>query len=364
MRILYAIQGTGNGHLARATEIVPHLQRMAETDILISGIQGDIQVPFPVKYRFYGISFIFGMNGGVDLWKTLIRLRFIRFVKDIFSLPLYEYDLILCDFEPVSAWACKVRFRKCIGISHQNAVIHPKAPKPSGRGRWLGRLILKNYAPVSEKYGFHFKSISENIFTPVIRFSIREVESTSQGHYTVYLPSYSNEEIEKALHTFQEIRWEVFSKHNKAEYVSGNIRFRPVSLDGFTKSFVACKGILCNAGFETPAEAIHLGKKLCVIPMKNQYEQQCNAEFLKDLGITVLSQLNSDNLEKLRNWLNNEEKLQINFPDHTSKILNTIINKEEYSGKENWIKVLPEFKMYYRRMKQYFQYYIGSWMRI
>jgi hypothetical protein len=34
---------------------------------------------------------------------------------------------------------------------------------------------------------------------------------------------------------------------------------------------------LCNAGFETPAEALFMDKKLFVIPIHNQYEQECNA---------------------------------------------------------------------------------------
>ena len=67
MKILYAIQGTGNGHLSRATEIVPILKSMAHTDVLVSGTQADLNVPFPIDYRFKGISFIIGKNGGVDL---------------------------------------------------------------------------------------------------------------------------------------------------------------------------------------------------------------------------------------------------------------------------------------------------------
>ena len=39
MKILYGIQGTGNGHLSRAEEIVPILKKMAHVDVLISGNQ-------------------------------------------------------------------------------------------------------------------------------------------------------------------------------------------------------------------------------------------------------------------------------------------------------------------------------------
>ena len=63
MKILFAIQGTGNGHLSRARDIYPELARYGEVDVLISGIQADVDVPFPVRYRKYGMSFIFGKRG-------------------------------------------------------------------------------------------------------------------------------------------------------------------------------------------------------------------------------------------------------------------------------------------------------------
>ncbi len=67
MKILYAIQGTGNGHLSRAREIIPILQRKGQLDLLISGTQADVELPYPVKYRFKGLCFIFGKKGGVDV---------------------------------------------------------------------------------------------------------------------------------------------------------------------------------------------------------------------------------------------------------------------------------------------------------
>ena len=330
MRILYAIQGTGNGHLARATEVIPQLYKLAETDILVSGTQGDIQLPFPVKYKFYGISFMFGIHGGVDLRKTLFKFRFLRFIKDIYKLPVNDYDIILCDFEPVTAWACKLKRKKCIGISHQNAVLHPDAPKPK-KPSWIGKFVLKYYAPVAEKYGFHFESIGKTIFTPVIRPAIRNANPKNIGHYVVYLPSYSNEEIEDVLLAFPQIQWEVFSKHSKKTYRSENVLFQPVSLKTFTKSFVTCEGILCNAGFETPAEALYMGKKLCVIPMKNQYEQECNAAFLAEMGVSVLPKLKNQYLQ-IKNWLKNTEKIEIQYPHYIGEILAMIVLTEMHEN--------------------------------
>jgi predicted glycosyltransferase len=47
-------------------------------------------------------------------------------------------------------------------------------------------------------------------------------------------------------------------------------------------------GVITGGGFETPAEAMYLGKKIITIPIKGQYEQYCNAEALKKFGALVL----------------------------------------------------------------------------
>ena len=45
MKILFAIQGTGNGHLSRAKEIIPYLIKYADVDLLVSGTQSQIELP-------------------------------------------------------------------------------------------------------------------------------------------------------------------------------------------------------------------------------------------------------------------------------------------------------------------------------
>ena len=325
MKILYAIQGTGNGHLARATEIVPILKSMADTDVLVSGTQADLKVSFKIDYQFSGLSFIIGKKGGVDLWQTIFKMPVRQFLKDIRSLPVKEYDLVICDFEPVSAWACRLRNKECIGLSHQNAVLHSLAPKPETKDM-VGKYILKHYAPVSFKYGFNFGSLSPAIFPPVIRQDIRNAESIRKPHYTVYLPAYSDQQVRDVLSRIPDTEWQVFSKHSKTKYMVGNIQFHPVSLTKFTKSFQSCTGLICTAGFEGPAEAIYMGKKLCVIPMKMQYEQYCNAAYLKLMGIQVLDHF-SDSAPVLAAWIKNSTALQIEFPDLTREILVGILVK-------------------------------------
>ena len=94
MKILYAVQGTGNGHLSRARDIIPQLKRYGQVDILVSGTQADVQLDEDIKYQYSGISFIFGKKGGVDVLRTIYQLKFFRFLKNIFQLPVHQHDAV------------------------------------------------------------------------------------------------------------------------------------------------------------------------------------------------------------------------------------------------------------------------------
>lgn len=328
MKILYAVQGTGNGHLSRAMDVIPCLQQHGEVDVLISGIQADLTLPFDVKYKLHGLSFIFGKHGGVDLWRTFMSSTVRKFSKEINSLPVDQYDLVINDFEPISAWACHLKDIPCIGLSHQIGALDPLSPKPP-ESDTLGKFIMKNYAPASISYGFHFKSYSDRIYTPVIRQSVRELDVADRGHYTVYLPSYDDGHLLKHLSRFEDVKWEVFSKHNKRPFALKNVNINPINSDAFVKSMAQSSGVLCGAGFETPAEALYLGKKLLVIPMKNQYEQHLNAASLKEMGVPVIKSLKRKYEYDIESWLYSKSRVAVDYPDKTAQIIAQIIEKHK-----------------------------------
>jgi len=324
MKILYAIQGTGNGHLTRACEIIPILQEKGKVDILISGTEQQIRLPFPVTYKLEGLGFVFGKKGGIDLLATYKKSRLKQFLRDVKALPVEEYDLIISDFEPVSAWACYVKNRSCVGLSHQSAVIHNSSPRPDNKHS-IGRTILKSYAPVTVSYGFHFERYSEDIWTPVIRTKVRLLDTPDLGHYTVYLPAYSDQRIVHELSKIAGVKWEIFSKHVIHAISSETIKLYPISDDEFLRSMSTSAGVICGAGFETPAEAMFLGKKLMVIPMKNQYEQHCNAAALKQLGVPVIKSLKQKNLHFIEGWITAGTKIKVNYPQEIQQLIDHII---------------------------------------
>ncbi len=324
MKVLYAIQGTGNGHLSRAREIIPILQRKCDLDLLISGIQADVSLPYDVKYRFHGMSFIFGKHGGVDFMETARRSDISQLLRDIRSLPVEDYDLIINDFEPVSAWAARKKKTPCVSLSHQCAVLSPHAPKP----KYImpaGWLLLKYYAPVDDKIGFHFDRFDPYVYTPVIRSEIRHATTSNEGHYTVYLPAYSDRKMINILKEV-DVEWQVFSKHNKEMFTEGNVTIHPVDNEAFIRSLLSCEGILCGAGFEAPAEALFLKKKVLAIPMKSQYEQHCNAAGLRHIGVPVIALLSKKYIPAITDWVKNQNAVPVDYPDETEMIIDKLLS--------------------------------------
>lgn len=323
MKILYAIQGTGNGHISRAREIVPLLQKYGELDILVSGTQADVKLVQEVKYQFHGFSFIFGKKGGVDHFNTWRNMNLFRFRQDMKVVPLQDYNLIINDFEPVTAWACKLQGIPTVSLSHQAAFKSKKVPRP--RTIDWGKLILSRYAPTTHHIGFHFEKYDDFIYTPVIRSEIRNLKPTNLGHYTVYLPAVDDKDLVKLLSEIPQVQWDVFSKHASVAYTAANVKVFPVNNELFNQSMASCEGLFTGGGFEGPAEALYLGKKLLVAPMRFQYEQQCNAYALKQLGLPVIWGSNKNWLPILKSFVNSQQSHQFNFPDETALIIDQVV---------------------------------------
>ena len=325
MKILYAIQGTGNGHISRAREIVPLLQQHGEVDLLVSGTEAEVSLSQPLKYRFHGFSFVFGTNGGVDKWATYKIMDLPQLWRDMHSLPLKQYDLVINDFEPVSAWACKLQKIPAVSLSHQCSFVSPKTPRPA---KWnYAEWLFKYYSPTKYHIGFHFERYDDFIHTPVIRSEIRNLTTANNGHYTVYLPAYDDKILVKYLSQSADVRWQIFSKRQKTPYQSGNVQVLPVNNEAFNHSLANCEGLLTGGGFEGPAEALFLQKKLMMIPMHGQFEQQCNALAASKMGVPVIYGIDDNFTSHINRWVKSDDRVWVDFPDETAQIVHQMIGR-------------------------------------
>ncbi|MDM1557034.1 MULTISPECIES: glycosyltransferase family protein [Chryseobacterium] len=316
MKILYAFQGTGNGHVARAQEIIPILKKYASVDTLISGHQSQLKADFDIDFQYRGISLLYNKTGGLSYRKTFSENKFIDAAKTIRDLELSQYDLIINDYEPLTGWASKLKKLPMIELSHQASMSFSETPKPQKKD-FLGEMILKYYVPSERKIGFHFENYHPQIKKPVIRRKIRNLNPYKRGYYLVYLPSFADENIIKVLRKIP-VEWKIFSKYSKVQVKVKNVEVFPIDEIQYLKYFEGCEGILCNAGFETPAEALFMDKKLFVIPIHNQYEQECNACALDKMGIPNAKVLN---LQEIMEWVASDHHLKVDYPDNIEDIL-------------------------------------------
>ena len=51
--------------------------------------------------------------------KTIIANRYWQFIRDVKRLDVKAYDLVVTDYEPVTAWTGKLKGQSVLGIGHQ-----------------------------------------------------------------------------------------------------------------------------------------------------------------------------------------------------------------------------------------------------
>ncbi|HAH56185.1 MAG TPA: glycosyl transferase, partial [Flavobacterium sp.] len=162
------------------------------------------------------------------------------------------------------------------------------------------------------------------IHPPIIKDEILQAEPKDLKHITVYLPSFDKDCLEKAFHKLSDLQFHWFLNDVQTQHTIGNITYFPVNQKLFNESLIHCQGIITGGGFETPAEALYLGKKILSIPIRDHYEQECNVAALKKLGVPVVYEVGNDFDEIIENWLNTPTiypKMQANNINETLQFL-------------------------------------------
>ena len=326
MKILYGIQGTGNGHLSRSEFIYQSLKKYTKNiDILISGDNYSLNPKLPpIKYRNKGISFVIN-NGKIDYLKTLANFDLYKSYIDQRKIPFKEYDLIISDFEPISAWS-SVRYKiPSIHISHQASFICDHVPRPRYKNL-IGEYVMKYFCPTNEYIGLHYKSYGPNISEPLISNYIKSCSVECRDYITVYLPWYEDKYLYNFFKDLNNLKFHIFSKETKYINHRSNCIFSPIDKIKFIDSLRFSYGVICNTGFQTTSEVLYLGKRLLTIPVKGQYEQDCNVAALKEFGVFSLKELNKSSREKVNFWLNSEP-VKKEFKNNLEQLLNEKIKK-------------------------------------
>jgi uncharacterized protein (TIGR00661 family) len=317
MKILYGVQATGQGHISRARAMAKALGHH-EVDVtwLFSGRSAERlfdMEPFGHFEHRRGLTFA-TRAGRIRYLETVTSNNVFEFWRDIRQLDLSPYDIIVTDYEPVTAWAARLADRQCIGIGHQYAF---GSNTPVAGGDWLSRNIMRNFAPVSVPLGLHWHPYAANVLPPILDLPVLPGDQRAQ-HILVYLPFEDQDRVTDWLQQVPDCPFIQYANGLDHE-VRGNVQRHPTSIASFKRHLAGSEGVICNSGFELISECIQWQKPVLTRPLAGQMEQLSNALALQQLGYAQVMETLCD--RTLRQWLASPGRRQpVHFADVASKL--------------------------------------------
>ncbi|HYX54138.1 MAG TPA: glycosyltransferase family protein [Candidatus Limnocylindrales bacterium] len=292
--ILYGVNGEGAGHSTRSKEVIYHLIEQGNTVHVASFDRGlaNLSKSFDVT-EIFGLRFAY-VNNQVRYRRTAAKnllaapkaarsfARLLRLTDD------WKIDLVITDFEPLTARIGHHRRIPIISIDNQHCLTHTnvKLPRQHRRDAAAAKITTRLMTPHAQAYFvtsfFPARPTRKGTFLvpPILRREVLEVKPSSGNHVLVYVTSPSPELASMLRH----VRCEFVAYGFGREGRDGNIDYKMPSMEGFLADLASCKGIAANAGFSLVSEALHLGKPYLAIPVKHQFEQIFNAYFLAQQG--------------------------------------------------------------------------------
>ena len=327
MKILYGVQGTGNGHITRARAMATEMKAAGiEVDFVFSGREKNDYFDMELfgDYRtFDGLSFV-ARDGKLDLYATFRQANLLRLYRDIKQLDTRGYDLVITDYEPIVAWAAKRQGIPCLGFGHQYAF---KYDIPRYKRNPLAQWIMANFAPAATQLGAHWHHFGHPILPPLMHNHVLENAPLSD-QVLVYLPFENSEAVLDWLEAIPDYQFRLHCKDIDPG-VYGNVEVFPFSRDQFQKNLSECESVLCNAGFELNSEALQLGRRILAKPMQGQIEQHSNAIALEFLGIGSTTETLSAKV--IQEWLETSRVVQIDYPNVAKAVVKWLQENDDSS---------------------------------
>jgi uncharacterized protein (TIGR00661 family) len=307
MKVLFGVQSEGNGHMVQALSIKDYLKtRNYEIGpAFVAKKKKGLASFFTDEFEtveYEGFDFVFGDNGKVVIWKTIL--------KNIYELPKFVYsfykiyktikqqkpDIIVNFYEPlVGLSALLFPEIKYISFGHQYAMTLDMYPKIEGFYIQKMFLTLINYITSirAQKVALSYYEFNDDkviACPPILRKETYIKSEDKQDFVLVYL---MNEDmlpdlIDEAIRN-PDIKLECFTKLTKEFICPRNLKVYNLNGKLFQEKMKVCKAVICSGGFETSSEAILHNKPLLMIPLPNHFEQYANCNDAETHGFGAFS---------------------------------------------------------------------------
>jgi uncharacterized protein (TIGR00661 family) len=299
-KVLYGVAGEGYGHSSRS-EIIGRrlLEAGHEVRFAASGKSLSYLAPlFPGRvHEVFGLQLVY-CHGAVQPIKTIgqnikeyragssVNQRLFEMARQ------FEPDLVISDFEPFCGWWAFRRRIPCVYIDHQHILTLARLEGiPRGWGRLQTDCVVRAYHSFAQCYvGINFFRVEVKTprlvpVNPVVRRQVMELSPTYGDHILVYVTDSRPETQQYLIQQFGPFcsyHFHIYGFHVEQEH--GNCIFRKTSTDGFLQDLSSCAGVIATAGFSLISECLYLKKRMLLMPIKGQFEQQVNAIYAERLG--------------------------------------------------------------------------------
>jgi uncharacterized protein (TIGR00661 family) len=295
-RIIYGISGEGWGHAARSREVLTHLKEMGHDLAVVTYDRGVryLEGRFPLV-EVEGLN-IATVDNRVSVSRTvrdgLVHLvrghpKYLELKREFF--PEFKPDLVITDFEPMTAHLARHFDLPLITIDNQHMIRYVDFPCPNNLrpSMLMTEIVIGAFVPapdLSLVTTFYFGKVKNErtfLFPPILTDEVLRLTPTDGGSIVVY-STYGYKTVLDTLATFTEQRFLIYGSGRTG--LEGNLVFRPYGREVFLKDLAACKGVIATAGFTLISEALYLRKPYLGIPVKNQFEQEINAYLIEELN--------------------------------------------------------------------------------
>lgn len=321
MKILYGVQGTGNGHITRARAMQKAFAKTSfSVDYLFSGRNQqdyfDMQCFGDAQYA-KGLTFVV-KNGKVQFIQTALKSGLYNFFKEVRSYDASGYDLIITDFEPITARLAKKHNIPVLGLGHQYVFNYEV---PQAQGDLIAHFVMKHFAPADDFLAVHWHHFEQKVLPPILEDHDNIQVKTIDNKVVVYLAFENQYKVYQCLSSIKGYQFIIYTP-NPIKSNQSHIQFKYPSRKGFIEDLYSCDAVIANAGFELSSEVIKLGKRLLVKPLKNQIEQFSNAMALKSLGYgNVMNRLCQS---EIHNFLLQSKHVKVNYPNVADVVVDWI----------------------------------------
>ncbi|MCX6793298.1 MAG: glycosyltransferase [Candidatus Falkowbacteria bacterium] len=294
-RIIYGVSGQGFGHAARSYETLTHLEKQGHKVIVLSYNQG---AKFLKKYfkviniPGFGLNY---KNNKVVYWRTVydnaktLITESKNWPKILKKVKAFKPDLVITDFEPLSANLAHLERLPLISLDNQHQLTNTKisVPKKYLRDFITDSLVVKsmvwgaNYYLITSFFKTKITKPKTFIFPAIVRGPIARLKPSTKDFIFVY----QNSSFDSLVNELRKIKKEKFVIYRN---VTGNITIDNVTIKDFTHDNLDdmknCKAIIGTAGLSLISEALWLKKPYFAIPVAHQVEQTLNAINIKKMG--------------------------------------------------------------------------------